>query len=121
MPLVTVYGIPATIPENTGITLITEIQRAVAAVPELGILAEEVEVYFPVDIVQSDLGESFSVTMEGLFDKPERTPEVRNRLAEMIAEATKRVLQSHLKRLTPPRVKVFIRTFHPERGGLFEG
>ncbi|MFH0905513.1 MAG: hypothetical protein V1826_02225 [bacterium] len=63
------------------------IQRTVANIPELGIPMNQVWVNIPKDHATSDLkGNDFFVVIKGLFDKPERTPKLRDQLAESVAK-----------------------------------
>jgi len=122
MPLVVVYGMPNIVPEKDCLKLIGRIQKTVAKIPKLGIPAEEVEVYFPVDRVQSDLGSSLVVHVVGLFDKPERTAEVRNRLARAIGKTIEDFTRGRVGFIWPlsPSVKVLIESFQQEKGGYHE-
>ena len=82
MPVLIVYGVPSTIKQKDLETLVADL-RAQAARP-LKLAPSEVSVFLPADLVQKGLGEELVCVVEGLFEKPERTPEVRQELANEI-------------------------------------
>lgn len=82
MPVIIVYGMPRVgegLPE-----LIQELQDATAAIQELELEPKHVSVFFPADQCDHGLGEEIIAIVEGLFNKPRRTPEVRKRLADAL-------------------------------------
>lgn len=76
MPLITILGMPGNIREGYLLGLTDRIQTAVEKVPVLGIKGSEVSVFYPTDLQQKGLGEELIARIDGLFIKPERTPEV---------------------------------------------
>ncbi|MBU1032672.1 MAG: hypothetical protein ABII13_00460 [Patescibacteria group bacterium] len=54
-------------------------------------------------------GDPLIIIVEMLFEKPERTPEVRQRLAKSLGKAVKKVIDPRL-------VEVVIKRFNPEDG-----
>ena len=90
MPVIKVWCLPAGQTESDLRRLHQNIVAAVVAVPELGVCDEtKVTCLFPPDMMQYGLGSEVIVEVIGLFEKPERTPEVRNRLAKNIGERVK--------------------------------
>jgi hypothetical protein len=96
--------------------LLFDLRTKVAEQTELGLTIDEVSVFFPVDCVEYDLGTEFVCFVEGLFVKPERTPEVRQKLADSIRE----VLVSFARECVPTcqMVEVLVKQFNPEKDGF---
>lgn len=59
-----------------------------AAIKELEIKSTQVSVFFPPDIMKKGLGSEIIIKAE-IFIKPERTEEVRNRLAIELVKITR--------------------------------
>ena len=96
MPIIIVYGFPKTARESEMEALIHKLQNAAASVYELRLSPGQVSVFFPVDLVQSGLGEELIATVEGLLARPERTERVRQELAEEITEILTEFARNHL-------------------------
>jgi hypothetical protein len=116
MPIVTVSGLPNGFEQDFLTRLCIALRVAVAGVAELGITDKQVTVFFPDNLLQAGLGEEVIARVTELFGRPERTPEVKRR----VAEAVKKCLRFHL---TPALqglalVEVFVYTFDPEVGGF---
>ncbi len=89
MPVLLVYGIPDDV-EKTKIEDFWEaIRNSVVAIKELEIAKDRVSVFFPPDRLEEGLGEEIIIFVEGLFQRPERTKDVRKRLAETVARTAK--------------------------------
>lgn len=64
-----------------------DIVKAVESVPELDLNGKDsMTVLFPPDMMSFGLGTEIIIEVTGLFEKPERTEEVRNRLAEHLGK-----------------------------------
>ncbi len=85
MPIIFIYGVPGDhdVPELE--KLMDRIKKTTSSVEELKISTDNISVFFPPDLVSAGLGEEIVVMVEGLFDKPERTTEVRQDLANRLA------------------------------------
>jgi hypothetical protein len=60
---------------------------AICSIEELGLKSEKDMLFlFPPDMMKYGLGEEVLVEITGLFDKPERTPEIKQRLIRAVAE-----------------------------------
>ena len=71
---------------------------AVESVPELGLNGEkDVTCLFPPDMMKYGLGSEVIIEVTGLFDKPERTREVRQHLAERLGQAVSWHVQKAIK------------------------
>lgn len=114
MPVIKVWCLPADQTEDDLRRLHQNIVAAVVAVPELGLRNEnEMTCLFPPDLMQYGLGSEVIVEVTGLFEKPERTPEVRNRLAQSIGERVKRLYPKAM-------VEVFVYPFNQDIGGFWK-
>ncbi|MFA6417226.1 MAG: hypothetical protein WCW61_03485 [Patescibacteria group bacterium] len=110
MPVLTFCGLP----EITDPVELEEFSATLAKiiayrVPELRIKASDISIYFPHDLSMKS-GKEIIIFVDGLVDKPERTEEVRKKMAEVIAETTSAAFpKANL-------VECFIRPFNPEQG-----
>ncbi len=88
MPIIKVWCLPANQSEHELRMLHKIIVGAVISVKELGLKDQnDMTCLFPPDLMKYGLGEEIIVEVTGLFDKPERTDEVRQRLAKELGEA----------------------------------
>lgn len=108
MPIVKVWGLPAGEEYNLR-TLRKKVPAAIAAIPELGLMDEQITCLFPSDRMTYGLGEEIIIEIVGLFEKPERTEEVRHRLAEGVGSAVHGLYPN-------AKVECFIQTFNPNAG-----
>lgn len=109
MPVIKVWCLPK-MTERRLRKLHKEIVTAVVGVEELGLKNEtEMTCLFPSDMMSYGLGEEVIVEVTGLFEKPERTEEVRNRLAIALGTTVKMVLPKAL-------VECFVHPFNPKQG-----
>ncbi|MEX0917046.1 MAG: hypothetical protein WDZ90_00760 [Candidatus Paceibacterota bacterium] len=66
------------------------IVAAIADISEIGVETEDdVVCLFPKDMMVYGLGSVIEIEVFSLFEKPERTPEVRQRLAEALCQVTR--------------------------------
>ncbi len=96
--------------------LIGQIQSEIASIPELELEASQVSVFFPRDLVQLGLGEEVIVSIQGLFEKPGRTPEIRQHLALSVASVIENFAWKYLPQCK--LVEVSVNTFNPQTGGF---
>ena len=114
MPVIKVWCLPADQTQEGLEQLHKNIVAAVEAVPELGLQGEkEMTCLFPPDLMHYGLGSEIIVEVTGLFEKPERTPEVRNRLAQNIGERVKALYPKAM-------VEVFVYPFNPTISGFWK-
>lgn len=86
MPIIIVFGITKV---TTHLAKLDKgIQGAVTAVAELGLISAQVSTHFPMDLLEPD-GSKISVMVHGLFDKEERSDDVRQRMAESLGVSVK--------------------------------
>lgn len=87
MPIIKVWCLPANQSEEDLRKLHKTIVAAVIGVSELGLKDQnDMTCLFPPDLMKYGLGEEIIIEVTGLFDKPERTDEVRQKLAKSIGE-----------------------------------
>ncbi len=118
MCLLEIKGMPA-VDEGILEQLIGDLQEGVASIRELNLLPSQVTVTMPVDRVQKGLGEELICLVFGLFDKPERTFDVRVRLAKHIYFILARFARGVLPQCG--KVEVFPSRFNPDKEGYAEG
>ena len=90
MPIIFVYGIPDEFDEEKiEKQFLPSLVEAATSVKELDLQADQVSVFFPPDKVKNGLGEEIMIFVGGLFEKPERTEQVRNHLAQNLGRTAK--------------------------------
>lgn len=103
MPVLIVLGVPKKL---QSLKFINALEQRVYGIEELDLKNDD-------DVSIIFLGEASNdviIFVEGLFNKPERTEEVRNRLADRIAQCAKSyVKEAH-------RIECFIHPFDPKLG-----
>ncbi len=110
MPVIKVWCLP-NIGESKLSVLQQELVRATQKVRELGIETEkDVTCLFPTDLMQHGPGHEIIIEVTGLFEKPERTREVRQRLAEELVAAVRGQLRD------VGLIECFIHPFNPAQG-----
>lgn len=111
MPVLTVKGMP----QNVDLGGLLSSIKWAASRPLL-LDPSEVSVFFPADLVQEGLGEELICMVDGLFEKPERTMEIRNLLAGSI----NRVLVNFALERLPQclKVEVIISRFDQTANGF---
>lgn len=86
MPVIKLWCLPKTEEENLN-RIHQSIVRAVASIEEIGVSDEkDITCLFVPDMMQYGLGTEIIVEVTGLFEKPERTDEVRQRLAAALGD-----------------------------------
>jgi hypothetical protein len=114
MPILIVYGIhPEQKNKGQLEELISDLQKAVASVEELGLTEKEISVFLPTDLCATGLGEEVICFCEGLIDKPERTKETCSWLAKEILMT----LVNHFPDIG--LIEVFVKKFHGDDGFAF--
>ncbi len=110
MPILVVYGIPVDTAQKELESFCQNLISAVYMMPELELKPSDVSVFFPQDLMHSGLGEEIIIFVEGLFEKPERTEDVRQKLAQdLVTVACKYFPRSNL-------IECLIRPFDPKKG-----
>lgn len=84
MPVIKVWV--ADVSDNLRDVFAKRIRKAISQIPELNLWENDITVIFPSETFRRDLGEII-IEIIGLFNTPERTPEVRNLLAKKVGEA----------------------------------
>lgn len=113
MPVIKVWCLSADQTEDDLRKLHRMVVEAVVSVRELGLKDQnDMTVLFPADMMQYGLGEEIIVEIE-MFEKPERSPEVKRRLTQNVGMAVKMLY---------PKAKVEsgpVKTFRPEMDGFW--
>lgn len=111
MPLITVYGLSKWSPH----TMIKDLRDACLNVKELGLTDRKDVTIYPVasDSISTDSG-PIIIIVELLFDRPERTHEIRQKLAEALGQAAK---------ISSPNrsVEVAVKRFNTEKDAFWAG
>ena len=110
MPIVMVWGLPADTNEQRLQSITAEFIDDFCGIKELGLSRDQVTCFFPSDIMMAGLGEEIIIFVEGLFAKPERTEEVRDRLAEALGTTAQGFFPS------AHTIEVLVRPFDPAQG-----
>ncbi|MBT3231054.1 hypothetical protein HN358_04750 [Candidatus Uhrbacteria bacterium] len=116
MPIVKVYGVPNSIDENVLEIFVAGVRNVLPLVTQLGITSENVTVFLVPDMLQKGLGEEVCVEVVGLFDKPERSDAVRQRVAIHLAYTVHTHLASHLPQLE--LIEVLVPKFDQAESGF---
>jgi len=115
MPVLIVYGIPAEIDRETLDLLASELQIEVSL--PLCIQGNEVSVFFPAEVAQWRAGGELVCIIEGLFEKPERTPFVRQKVAKAALMPLLRLVSNRL-RSKCKKVEVIVKRFDQYKDGF---
>lgn len=114
MPLIVVYGLRKDEYSSKSIALIEDcIVAAMLSVEELGLKKGDISFSFPSDPSIISMGLDAVIIVELLFDKPERTFEVKQRLAMVIARAFKKLMG-----VTHSVIEVAVKRFDPNKDGF---
>lgn len=108
MPIITVLGLPGDVSQDTLARLMRRIQQVVSEVSVLDVPANDVSVSFPADRLKEGLGEELIAKIEGLYEKPERTPEVLQNLRVAIHGCLEKFALTELPQCT--YVEAFVNT-----------
>lgn len=114
MPILTVKGMPTQTPQLE--LLLFRLADAAAGIKELALTRNQVSVFFPLDMVREGIGEELIAFVDGLFKKPERTPEVLKRLAESIRDVLADFAQRHVPQCR--LIEVLVHSFDPTVEGF---
>ncbi len=106
MPILKIWGLPKS-SEFELRKLHKNSVKAIIDIEELGLKdGNDITVLFPPDMMTYGLGVDIIAEVSCLFEKPERTLEVRRRLAESVGKAIKQLYPS-------AKVECFVYTFDP--------
>jgi hypothetical protein len=89
LPIITIQGVPPATPSDKLEKLVADLQCIASGIPELGLSGADVSVFFPADLLSKGLGEEIIISINGLYDKPERTEEVLTTLAQRLGHRVK--------------------------------
>jgi len=114
MPVLKVYGMPSSFAQETLGDLIDSLRIASGSV--LGLSTGEISVFFPVDLVQSGLGEELICFVDGLFERPERTWSLRRTLASAIVSKLCSFAMTYLPQCS--KVEAIVNRFNQDADGF---
>jgi len=114
MPVLIVRGIPSAVESDRLNNLAYELASITGIC--LTIDPEGVSVFFPSDLLQRGLGEELVCIVDGLFENPDRTNSVRQRLAEAIARALRAFAQDCLPKCE--KVEAILNRFNQSCDGF---
>ncbi len=129
MPLIVIHGLAKRQDEVDKVDyqrLITDLCVAVSGIQELVLTPEEVSISIPWDACEWDNPDVIAV-IEGLYSRPERTPQVRRYLARAVGTAIINWLKIENEDVTSgisdttTKVEVIIPRFNPSEDGFFAG
>ncbi len=116
MPIIFVYGLHELDlqKQNQLHNEIDDLRKSVAAI--LNINASAVSIYAPSTFIAVSATREIIVFVEGILEKPERTIEIKQNIAETI----KRWLEDFLSNQDEeyPQIDVFVRSFDTNRDGF---
>jgi len=111
LPVIEIWGLPD-LPIDIERKLLKELRNdvldAVSGFKVLGITKDQIEVFFPPEKTKREPGTKIVIWVKGLFEKPERTCGVLNRLANVVSAAVWR-------HFPQSRVECFVESFNPAR------
>ncbi|MDP2665720.1 MAG: hypothetical protein Q8P23_03770 [bacterium] len=114
MPVIKVWCLPQ-MTENQLKMLHKNIVGAVVDLVDLGLKDEnDMTCLFPPDSMSYGLGEEIIIEVTGLFEKPGRTEEVRQNLAQALGFVVHSMFL-HM-RLKAPLIECFVYPFNPVQG-----
>jgi len=110
MPVIKVWCLPSGQTKDDLNRLHKAIVAAVVSIRELGLQSEnDMTCLFPPDLMKYGLGEEIIVEISGLFQKPERTQDVRQRLARNVGGVVKAFYHN-------AKIECFVATIDPLDG-----
>lgn len=110
MPVIKIWCLPE-VGEPKLNRLHQALVQAVKNIPEIGVTDEkDMTCLFPSDMMKYSLGTEIIIEVTGLYERPERTIEVRNRLAEELVGAVQGQFPD------TDLIECFINPFNPEQG-----
>jgi hypothetical protein len=107
MPIITVCGLPVYLGEDQLQSLTHRFVERIVSVEELKLTEKDITIFFPANRMMQVLGEEIIIFIDGLFEKPERTPAVRYRLSNELGLTAKHNFPDAL-------VEVIPRSFYQE-------
>ncbi len=114
MPIIEVNLIPPQTDPEVLKKLCLDLFQAVAGVQELHLTDRDTSVLLRPDILDWGIGSELIVFVDGLFQKPERTQEVIDRLLAVIGECILAFAREHVPQCT--KVEVIPRVFDQANG-----
>ena len=118
MPHIVIYNLSISDFKGERIEKIEKaVKGAILDISELELTNDDVSYSFPKDPTITSDAISVVIIVKLLFDKPRRTFEVRQRLAQKIGEAFK----SAVKWRKLAKIEVAIERFNPEKDGFYSG
>ena len=129
MPLIVIHGLAKRQDEVDKVAyqdLIASLCVAVSEIQELVLTSDDVSVSIPWDACAWDNPDVIAV-IEGLYSRPERTPQVRRNLAKAVGMAIIAWLKTENANVesgisdTTKKVEVIIHRFDPSEDGFFAG
>jgi len=118
MPHIVIYNLaPSDFKEERILKIERAIKKAILDIPELELTSNDISYSFPQDPTITSDTVPVVIIVELLFDKPRRTFEVRQRLAQKIVFAFK--LATEWKNLT--KLEVAVKRFDPKKDGFYTG
>ena len=113
MPVIEIWGLPDFLSINIEEELLKEVRNdvlnAVSGFKVLGITKGQIKVFFPPERTRREPGTEIVIWVKGIFEKPERTCRVLNRLANVVSAAV-------WKHFPQSMVECFVESFNPARG-----
>lgn len=110
MPIIKVWCLPANQTEEDLQKLHKAIVAAAVGIPQLGLKnQDDMTCLFPPDLMKYGLGEEIIIEVTNLFETPERTQAVCQKLAKNLGESVKALYPD-------AKVECLIHTFNPARG-----
>lgn len=117
MPRIEIQGLTEADYQEDGIKKIEDyLREAIVSIEELKLSPEQVDFFFPRDPTITSDKVPVAIFVRMLFDKEERTPAVRNRLAQVIGKTFKDAVT--WRDLAEP-LEVAVPRFDPERDGFY--
>jgi len=110
MPVLFIYGIKDELTGKLEEYADTLINTVAYSVKELNLKPKDISCFFPKDLMAKGLGEEIIIFVDGLYERPERNEEVRNKLASAIVHTTHSFFEE------ANRIECFIKPFNPRQG-----
>ena len=114
MPLITVWNYPSTWEKSPFIQCL---KKSAIDIKELNLTTEDVSVAFAGEQSMDHLDKCLIIMVELLFDKPERTIEVRRQLAGSLGKAAKIYLETRV--FLGWKVEVAVKRFNPDKDAFW--
>ena len=108
MPIITVWCLKPK-EQKRFQKLCRKIVKAVVSVSELELEEKDITVLFPKDHMKKGLEEEIIIDVSGLFEKPDRTPEVCQTLAKKLGQTVAEMFPKS-------KIECLVHTFNPANG-----